>query len=429
MHVRIAVIAALAAVVVIGCAQEVVEEEFEPSESHQRYRESLEQFGLSGTALARDWVAAAERALSEPVELEIPFQERAAFDPARAEAAGYRFEATQGQRITITIEIEAEANLEGAVARGIGENAETNSDEVLDKAPDGPETEADFEELDDNSGLRLFADVFRADDDDLEALEQVASYSEARNRLEFEPRRDNSYILRLQPELLRGGRYTVTIETEPSLSFPVEGHDTEDIRSFFGAPRDGGARVHEGVDVFAPRGTPVLASSPALVRRVGTRERGGKVVSLYDEERDLIYYYAHLDEQLAEQGARVEPGDVIGTVGNTGNARTTPPHLHFGIYEAHWNAVDPFYYLHDKGGEPTEPSLDPELIGAAVAHLGPERPVYNGLTAERTVTAHLGEGTVFRPVGVSGEYLRVRFADGGHGYVRGSEVSRVPDAD
>lgn len=59
--------------------------------------------------------------------------------------------------------------------------------------------------------------------------------------------------------------------------------------------------------------------------------RGGKVVWMRDEARGMSLYYAHLDSQHVAAGAYVRPGDTLGFVGKTGNARTTPPHLHFGI--------------------------------------------------------------------------------------------------
>ena len=404
---RSAAIVVLLGALAFGCAQEIVEEEFEPSESHQRYRDGLDRLGLLETALGRDWAEAAEAALRSPIEVELPFFEAAVFEASRAEAVGYRFPARQGQRITVTLEFE-EVNRSGGAAELVD-----YTDEVLP----GEGESGTYD------GLRVFADVFRVEDDRSEPLEQVASYSEARNLLEFEPRRDREYILRLQPELLRGGRINLTIETGPSLIFPVEGHGTDHIYSFFGAPRDGGARRHEGVDVFAPRGTPVLAPSAAVVRRVGTRERGGRIVSLYDEKRDLIYYYAHLDEQLIESGVRVEPGDVLGTVGNTGNARTTPPHLHFGIYEARWNAVDPWYYLYDKGGEPMPPPREHDLIGEWKQVSTGEATVFDSLVGSRRALGTLEPEAVIQTVGAAGQYFRVRLAHGGFGYVNASVLT------
>ena len=97
----------------------------------------------------------------------------------------------------------------------------------------------------------------------------------------------------------------------------------------FGADRDGGARRHRGVDMFAPVGTPVLApESGELV--LFWNELGGKSFGLYADS-GTFYYGAHLDTFVGED-RRVGAGEMVGTVGNTGNARTTPPHLHFQIH-------------------------------------------------------------------------------------------------
>ncbi len=319
------VVLLLIAIVLFGACRtrEIVEEAYEPSNSHEEYQRSLVAMELDDTAMGRAWLTQAEAALEAPHVVSVPFRELAHFEPARPEAVGFRFEAIRGQRIEILLEI--------------------------DEGEQG----------------RMFADVFRVEEGGPDALPQVASYSDELNRLEFEPRRNAEYILRLQPELLRGGRFSVTIQSVPVMSFPVQDHGMNHIWSFFGAGRDGGTRVHEGVDVFAPRGTPVLSSVYGTVRNVGTRDRGGLVVSISDEERGLVLYYAHLEEQLTQRGARVAPGDVIGTVGNSGNAITTPPHLHFGIYEPGWRAIDPWDFLYQFETEPPVIAGNPDKIGGA----------------------------------------------------------------
>jgi murein DD-endopeptidase MepM/ murein hydrolase activator NlpD len=116
------------------------------------------------------------------------------------------------------------------------------------------------------------------------------------------------------------------------LGFPVDGVDARAIWSGFGAERDGGRRAHRGVDIFAPRGTPALAAIDGWVTRVETTRVGGNVVWLQPLLGTMRIYYAHLDEQWVRPGDFVRAGQAVGTVGNTGNARTTPPHLHFGVY-------------------------------------------------------------------------------------------------
>jgi murein DD-endopeptidase MepM/ murein hydrolase activator NlpD len=128
------------------------------------------------------------------------------------------------------------------------------------------------------------------------------------------------------------------------LVVPVAGLSRASLHSSWGDPRSGG-RHHQGIDVFAKRGTPVIAAADGEVIRIGTTDRlGGNTVWVAGKPSTL-YYYAHLDHHRAglRVGDHVDAGDVLGYVGNTGNARTTPSHLHFGVYpmaRAFW-PVDP----------------------------------------------------------------------------------------
>ena len=128
------------------------------------------------------------------------------------------------------------------------------------------------------------------------------------------------------------------------LTVPVEGVERRALRSSFGEPRSG-RRKHEGIDIFARRGTPIVAASDGEVVRVGTTDRlGGNTVWVAGSGARL-YYYAHLDHHRPglSVGERVRAGTRLGFVGTTGNARGTPPHLHFGVYPAlrAFRAVDP----------------------------------------------------------------------------------------
>ena len=140
------------------------------------------------------------------------------------------------------------------------------------------------------------------------------------------------YVLRVQPPLGATASYDIAIETSPLLAFPVDGVDARAIWSAFGADRDGGRRAHRGVDIFAARGTPVLAATDGWVTRVETTRVGGNVVWMQPLFGNMRVYYAHLHEQWVKPGDFVLAGEPLGAVGNTGNAVTTPPHLHFGVY-------------------------------------------------------------------------------------------------
>lgn len=113
------------------------------------------------------------------------------------------------------------------------------------------------------------------------------------------------------------------------LASPVRGVRAASVTSTFGAPRPGGRR-HQGADIFARRGTPVLAVHDGVVAHVGTNRLGGIVVHTLGR-RGVLCYYAHLDRVAdgVDPGDVISEGEVLGYVGNTGNARTTAPHLHF----------------------------------------------------------------------------------------------------
>jgi murein DD-endopeptidase MepM/ murein hydrolase activator NlpD len=132
---------------------------------------------------------------------------------------------------------------------------------------------------------------------------------------------------------------------------PVAGVEPRACESSFGAPRSE-HRTHEGIDIFAKKGTPVVAATDGEVLKVGHDRLGGNVISVAGEGLN-IYYYAHLDRVRPDlkAGQIVRAGEPLGTVGNTGNARTTPAHLHFGVYSATraFCAVDPAPMLQHQG--------------------------------------------------------------------------------
>ncbi len=138
------------------------------------------------------------------------------------------------------------------------------------------------------------------------------------------------------------------------LLIPVAGVRAVQLVSNFAEARDGGNRRHEGLDIMAPWGTPVVAAGDGKVAKLFTSEKGGLTVYIKSPDGFTMYYYAHLsryDERLRE-GNAVRRGDFIAFVGSTGNADQKAPHLHFGIFdtspEANWSegtAVDPYPLL------------------------------------------------------------------------------------
>lgn len=124
--------------------------------------------------------------------------------------------------------------------------------------------------------------------------------------------------------------------SEQSLSNPLPGQRFADT---WMAAR-GWGRKHEGVDIFAKRGTPIQSTTSGVVVKVGENKLGGRVVSVMTGR--TVHYYAHLEEfGEVKRHQWIEKGHIIGTVGDSGNAKGTPPHLHYGIYTP-TGAINPY---------------------------------------------------------------------------------------
>lgn len=137
-------------------------------------------------------------------------------------------------------------------------------------------------------------------------------------------------------------RYASLLAKEPEakIEIPIKSVKDSQITDTFGAPR-GADRQHQGQDIFAPRHTPVYSATTGYVWRIGENNLGGNTVWVIGAG-GRVYYYAHL-EKYAENlqvGDEVTTETVLGYVGTSGNAKGTPPHLHFGVYAA-GGAINP----------------------------------------------------------------------------------------
>lgn len=139
--------------------------------------------------------------------------------------------------------------------------------------------------------------------------------------------------------------YTQSPDTR--IAMPLEDVSRKEVADTWGAPRGTGRR-HEGQDIFAPRGTPILSATNGYIYKIGENNLGGQTVSVISSG-GRVYYYAHLDRYAKgiEVGDRVSTRSVLGYVGTTGNAQGTPPHLHFGIYTL-TGAINPLPLLTDR---------------------------------------------------------------------------------
>lgn len=156
-----------------------------------------------------------------------------------------------------------------------------------------------------------------------------------------------SALIAIVEPLVQATLYQLRLAGMPApvhLMVPVPQVRKSALRNTWHAKRDGGRRRHEGIDIFASRGTPVRATTEGIVIRVGSSSMGGKVVWTLGPGGQR-HYYAHLDRYAGVHvGQRIQAGTLLGYVGNTGNARHTPAHLHYGIY-TRAGAINPFPLL------------------------------------------------------------------------------------
>lgn len=275
---------------------------FQKLSPHEQYVQKLKIAGLDRSGMGGDWLRAAEGSSAQALDVKLPYRGAGYFNATEVRAMALRFEARHGQKLTIRFMLR----------------------------PAG--------------SFVLFADLFQVVDNQLKS---VASADSVAAPFSYEIKKTGTYLLRLQPELLKGGEYELTISAGPSLKFPVAVSGHPRIESFWGDSRDNGGRQHEGIDIFAPEGTPAVAAGNGTVTRVTENKLGGLVVFMRPDNADYNLYYAHLGKQLVRDEQQVLAGDTLGTIDHTGNAKNTPSHLHFGVYTSE-GAVDPLPFVNRK---------------------------------------------------------------------------------
>ncbi|WP_375244594.1 M23 family metallopeptidase [Sphingomonas parapaucimobilis] len=135
-----------------------------------------------------------------------------------------------------------------------------------------------------------------------------------------------------------------------SLAMPIVHYPVSSLRHDWGDPREGGKRKHQGLDLMAPAGTPVVAALSGTVEKLFDSDRGGHTLYIRSPDRRWMLYYAHLKGYapgLAE-GQQIRQGQVVGYVGDSGNAGTGNTHLHFAV---NWMRAGDGWYQ----GEPVDP--------------------------------------------------------------------------
>ncbi len=270
--------------------------------------------GFDTTALGTAWLALGDSALLNPAPVQIPTATVAYFSEGRPNAVAIAFALPRGRRL-------------------------------------------DWQLTEDLTAGPAFVELYELNAPTDSVPVYMRSLRPGRDTIELDVARDHQLLIRIEATPLSLGNVTLRLGSTALLSaFPVSGATERDVGSRWGVDRDGGRRSHEGIDIFRARGTPLIAAGAGVVTRVRDGGLGGKQVWVRLAAAPVSLYYAHLDSQYVTEGALVRPGDTLGTVGNTGNARTTPPHLHFGVY-GRGGAVNPLPFV----GPPAIPGLSPKL--------------------------------------------------------------------
>ncbi|WP_082120755.1 M23 family metallopeptidase [Pedobacter sp. BMA] len=343
---------------------------FKAANPHEQYRRKLETAGLDKTAMGSAWINSSLLSLQKALTIGLPYRETGFFGADKVQAVTYKFTATKGQKLTI----------------------------ALAKKP---------------AQTALYLDLWYVSDVSNPKL--IASADTLNRVLQHEINDTGTYLIRLQPELLQSVEYTLEITTGPSLAFPTQSKSSKSIGSYWGDGRDNNARKHEGVDIFGTFRSPVVAIADGTVTRVNENNLGGKVVWLRPKGRDYTLYYAHLDQQIATEGQDVKTGDTLGLMGNTGNAKNTPTHLHFGIYTSA-GAINPLPFIDPVTKTPANITASLMNLKRTLRTTG-RTSLLSTLQSKSAAVSNLSPATVLRINGATGNYYRAELPDGSSGFI------------
>ncbi len=352
---------------------------FSESSAREVYEERLSASEIDQTTIVKLWQKASRNALTEPALVELPLQLKGSFKGRSLDAMAWKIAIKKGATLSI------ELNWLAA------------------------------------DSSRLFLDLY---DLSQGVDEPIGSYTDQDRNISYEADEDQTLAVRIQPEIFGEGVFTLSFTGQQTYgAFPVSGKKSTAIQSFWGAPRGGGTRTHEGVDIFAAKGTPVVAPTAGIVGSVRNGGLGGKQVWIRDLKRGHNLYFAHLDSQTVSFGNRVEIGDTLGYVGNTGNAKFTPAHLHFGVYDG--GAFDPFPLVKTEFANAGLAAAPPiaELMTIASAKVN----LRKGAGTQNEIIERLPKGTVISTLAASEDWTFVRTLSGIEGAIYSALLAPVPE--
>jgi len=333
----------------------------------REFKDNKEQFTI--------WEAAYATAIADSLQVTLPYGEKGAFVPYSNQTYAYTFQLEEGEVLVANV-------------------------------------------AKDSVSKRVFMDVFENKD---KAWQHTESNVTGESALEFKVAQTGLYKIIIQPEVLANTNFFISLNKQPLYTFPVAGKGNAAIGSFWGVERDGGKRNHEGIDIFAKKGTPVVAITNGTISFTGERGLGGKQVWLRDGLFGKSLYYAHLDSIAVQGGMTVKMGDTLGFVGNTGNAKTTPPHLHFGIYQSGAINPLPFVYKTDAISEAkfirSFTTTQLKVKGTANLRQAPD-------TKSNTLGALTANDTVVL-LGQNNDWLHIQTAAGKKAFIHKSLVKEI----
>ena len=332
-----------------------------------------------------DWRWQARRSLNNPLPILLPYSERWLVLPDTSQAVTFTVLAEQGRILDIRTQRESTAQ----------------------------------------GGLVI--EIFDLETGD---VLPVASIGPSEDQLRWPVSNTSTYRVRVQSMPGTLGAFALALDERFALEFPVDTDAADPVRSFFGMPRDGGLRAHHGIDVFAPRHTPVIAAADGYVSRVGTSPRGGLHIwqRVNDESGASLgtLYYAHLEDIFVTAGTWVDRGTPIGTVGNSGNAISTPPHLHFGLYQRFKGPLDPLP-LTGLSQRPLVPMSNGHHWPVWVSINRESVNVRAGPGIEHAVKATVGRGEIVAVEAATDGWLRIRTGEGERGFLSDALVGTLQD--
>ena len=375
MNQRIFIILFFLGLLLAGCKKDV-QETVEISEKPLKLPARLayeQQFSENDSTFIR-WKEAFQKAKHDNLQITLPYSESGVYTEDELNVYSYNIQLKEGERIVVDLQIQVDSSL-------------------------------------------VFIDIFEVKKDSLRLLKSAEEFESMFSK---EIEESGLYKLILQPQLNMKGSFQLKIYSEPLYPFPVVDGVNKDIQGFWADPRDTGSRSHEGVDIFAERGTPVIAITDGTISSTGNGGFGGLQVWITDKLKKKRIYYAHLDSFIVSEGDKVKIGDTIGFVGNTGNAIELPPHLHFGVYKEH-GAVNPISFI-----KKTEiQTIDkPSIVNRAVVkrHIAEVRKGPASIFPQLSV---LRKDDTISVLGKSQEWFHIQSSKGLKGYVSEREVIQL----